>query len=403
MSSRTTDVWARALTTTLATTADDATLHAARRLLDAAHPQLNVNKGFVTAKFALPGGHPVRPRLLVEELSDEQWDRIEASIAARTTGTISDELAEPVHTAGIPLIPAAQDLSHTCTCTAASGAACAHTVAVGLLLAERLRTAAAPLFTLRGRPYQHVKKRLRANDHSASPALVPSPNRPQGGAPPTPEHPTTGPTARIPSQHPVPIPEPADLDLTTARPVLTGPLPPPPAPLPELPALVALVADAAHRAHAFLDGTEQPPSPDTGSDLARFTALDHGAPFRQAAMDHLGLDIVGMGHLTLAHTHGGPAGAAAYLHRYTVDHDVLARAQADIQPLRPAPNATVECEDNQLTDQAAGVQLRYGPDGRWYPYLAPYGTWQPVPGPDADPAQAYRAARTAARAYRRAR
>lgn len=399
MSPRPADVWARALTATLTTTADAATLHAAGRLLAATDTQLNVNKGFATAKFLLPGGRPVRPRLFVKELSAQQWDRIESAIAEHTpdTGTISGELVDPTRTAGIPLIPTSQDLTHSCTCTPTT-AACAHTTAVGLLLTERLRATPAPLFTLRGRPYQHIKKRLRTSDRTTDPARVPSP-----AAAPPPVHPATDHAPTIPAQQPAPMPEPADLNLTTARPVLAEPLPEPPAPLPELSAQNALVADAAHRARALMAGTEQPTSPDTGSDLARFTALEHGAPFRQAAMDHLHLDVVAMGHLTLAHTHGGPAGAAAYLHRYTLDHDTLARAQADIQPLRPAPNTSVECEDNHLTDPAAGVQLRYGPDGRWHPYLAPYGTWQPVAGPDADPAQAYRAARTAARAHRRTR
>ncbi|MFE1190107.1 hypothetical protein [[Kitasatospora] papulosa] len=408
MSPRTTSVWADALTATLTTSADTATLLAARRLLAGDHPQLNVNQGFATAKFefALLDGRPARARLIVEELTAAQWERMEAALAARTpaTSTITDELADPRQTVGIALLPSAQDLSHHCTCTEApAGGPCAHTLAVGLLLAERLRTAPAPLFTFRGRPYQHIKKRLRDGElptAAASPAAarVPAP----AAAPPS-VRPATNHAPAIPAQQQAPMPEPADLDLITARPVLTGPLPPAPAPLPELSAQQALVADAAHRARALLAGSEQPACTDTGSDLARFTALEHGAPFRQAAMDHLGLDVVAMGHLALAHTHGGPAGATAYLHRYTVDHDVLAHAHADIQPLRPAPNATVECEDNHLTDQAAGVQLRYGPDGRWHPYLAPYGTWQPVPGPSADAAEAYRAARTAARAHRRTR
>ncbi|MFF7361454.1 hypothetical protein [Streptomyces sp. NPDC008125] len=391
------DVWARALTAALTTTTDTAILRAAHRLLAVEDAQLNVNKGFATAKFPLPDGRSVRPRLLVEELTGEQWDRVEAAIATHApgtgTGTVSDECADPDRTAGIPLLPSAQDLSHVCTCTPTPPDSCAHTVAVGLLLAERLRTTAAPIFTLRGRPHQQIKKRLRA---TGGPTVATSPARAPTAVPP----PATDPVPGIPAQQPAPMPEPADLDLTNARPVLTGPLPPPPAPLPGLPAQNALVADAAHRARALLTGTEQPDAPDTGSDLARFTALAHGAPFRQSAMDHLGLDIVGMGHLTLAHTHGGPAGAAAYLHRYTVDQDVLARAQAEIQPLRPAPNTTVEYEDNHLTDPAAGVQIRYGPDGRWHPYLAPYGAWQPVPGPSADPAQAYRAARAARAAAR---
>ncbi|WP_127452958.1 hypothetical protein [Streptomyces sp. B29(2018)] len=393
MSPRTTDVWARALTATLTACADTPTLNAARRLLAGADPHLNVNQGFATAKFALPDGQPARARLVVEELTTAQWDRIETAIAAHApaTPTISDDLADPRRTAYVPLLPSAQDLSHRCTCATVADGACAHTLAVGLLLAERLRTAPAPLFTLRGRPYQHIKKRLRDGVPSTGEG-VPPPARTAAGRAPV-----------IPAQQPAPMPDPADLDLTAARPVLTGPLPPPPAPLPDLPAQQALVADAAHRARALLAGSWQPTGHDTDSDLARFTALEHGAPFRQAAMDHLGLDVVAMGHLTLAHTHGGPAGAAAYLNRYTLDHDVLARAQADIQPLRPAPNATIECEDNHLTDPAAGVQLRYGPDGRWHPYLAPYGTWLPVPGPAADPSQAYRAARTAARAHRRPR
>ncbi|MEV0982370.1 hypothetical protein [Streptomyces sp. NPDC049915] len=92
-------------------------------------------------------------------------------------------------------------------------------------------------------------------------------------------------------------------------------------------------------------------------------------------------------------TPGGPVGAAVYLESFSVDHDTLADVQARIQPLRPAPTASILCEDNRVTDEAAGIQLRYGPDGRWYPYRAPYGIWQPVPGPSADPAEAYRAAR----------
>ncbi|MFJ4700527.1 hypothetical protein ACIP5N_21890 [Streptomyces sp. NPDC088768] len=356
MSPRTTDVWARALTATLTTAADTPTLNAARRLLAGADPQLNVNQGFATAKFTLPDGRTARARLIVEELTTAQWDRIKTAIAAHApaTLTISDDLADPRRTAYIPLLPSAQDLSHHCTCATVTDGPCAHTLAVGLLLAERLRTAPAPLFTLRGRPYQHIKKRLRDGAPSTG-ATGPSP-----AVPP----PATGHAPLIPAQQPAPMPDPADLDLTPARPILNGPLPAPPAPLPDLPAQQALVADAAHRARALLAGSWQPTGHDTGSDLARFTALEHGAPYRQAAKNHLGLDTVAMGHLALAHTHGGPAGAAAYLHRYTLDHDVLARAQADIQPLRPAPNATVECEDNHLTDPAAAIQLRYGPDGR---------------------------------------
>ncbi|WP_310726196.1 hypothetical protein [Streptomyces sp. N2A] len=411
MSSQHTTVgWARAFIAALAaTTADPAIWDQGQRLL-ATGPAgpLNVNQGFATSKFPLPEGRVARPRLVVDELSAGEWERIETTIAARPdavavagTAAISDQLADPTHTAGIPLIPGPQDITHTCTCTpTTTDTPCAHTVAVGFLLAERLRTAPAPLFTLRGRAHHHLKKRLR---------VPPAPAGLRGAALPAPTSLTPAtPASRpaIPAQSTkrvVPIPEPADLDLDGLRPVLTGPLAPPPAPLPDIPAMGTLTADAAHRAGLLLDTNELPVCPDVGSDLARLVALPHGAPLRQATMDYLGLDLVGMGHLSLAYAYGGPAGATTYLKPLTVDHDILARAQAAIQPLRPAPMATVECENNRLTDHAAGIQLRYGPDGRWYPYRARYGLWQPADGPSADPARAYRAARTTARPHRRTR
>jgi hypothetical protein len=401
----TTAGWSAALTAALTAAAGNAALaHAARRLLatGSAGP-LNVNEGFATTKFPLPGGRVARPRLNVTTLTAQEWDRIEDTITARPdaadvagTSAISDQLADPAHTAGIPLVPAPHDIAHTCTCTPeAATSACAHSVALGLLLADRLRTAPAPLFTLRGRAHQHLKKRLRTKEGGSRP-------RPATAQTPDPvaTH-VASPLPARPATPAAPIPDPVDLDLTSTLPALHRELPPPPTPLPDAAALEALAADAAHRARTLLDGHEPPLGPDTGSDLARFISLPHGPAFRQMAMDHLGLDIVGMGHLQLAYSHGGPGGAAAYLERFTVDHDVLAHAQAQIQPLRPAATASIECEDNWLTDEAAGIQLRYGPDARWYPYRAPYGTWQPVPGPSADPAQAYRAARTAGRSQRR--
>ncbi|MER6038354.1 hypothetical protein ABT133_31350 [Streptomyces sp. NPDC001835] len=402
----TTAGWARALTRALHHAVGDARLHdEARRLLATGQAApLNVNQGFATSKFPLPDGRVARPRLLVTALTAADWDRIETAICARPdaaalagTAAISDQLTDPAHTADIPIVPDPRDISHTCTCTPdAAGTACPHSVALGILLAERVRTAPAPLFTLRGRPHQHLKKRLRTNSPAPQPAGPPTPAAEPAAARPQRDSPQ--PAAAVPAQATRalrPIPDPVHLDLTQARPVLHAPLPEPPEPLPGTEDLRALAADAAHRARTCLDGQQPTAGPTPGGDIARFLSLPHGAGFRQAAMDHLGLDIVGMGHLQLAHTHGGAVGAAVYLETFDVDHDTLAHAQASIQPLRPAPTATIVCEDNWLTDEAAGIQLRYGPDGRWYPYRAPYGIWQPVPGPSPDPAQAYRAARRA--------
>ncbi|MEV6681258.1 hypothetical protein AB0N09_30975 [Streptomyces erythrochromogenes] len=409
----TTAGWARALTITLTAAAGGATLvDAALRLLSTGAAPLGVNQGFANSKFTLPDGRVARPRLVLAELTSHEWDRVEDAIAALPDGAalagtsaISDQLTDPANTAGIPLIPAPSDISHTCTCTPeAATLPCVHSVAVGLLLIDRIRTSPGALFTVRGRPHQHLRRRLHAQHVTAvSQKAVTQPAAP---APPAPLQQPSQPGIAIPAQvagPTVPIPQPVDLDLTDARPVLAHGQHLPPSPLPRIEALTALAADAAERAEGLLNRGEAVTCQDTASDVARFITRPHGGPFRQAAMDLLGLDVVGMSHLTLAYTYGGPAGAAAYLDSFTIGHDVLAHAQADIQPLRPAATATVECEGNRLTDQAAGVQLRYGADGRWHPYLAPYGIWQPVPGPSADAAQAYRAARAAAPPPRRAR
>ncbi|MFI9152618.1 hypothetical protein [Streptomyces sp. NPDC053367] len=51
-----------------------------------------------------------------------------------------------------------------------------------------------------------------------------------------------------------------------------------------------------------------------------------------------------------------------------------------------AATAAIVFEHNRLTDEAAGIQLRYGPDGRRHPYRAPYAIWQPVAGTSHDAA-----------------
>ncbi|WP_331759151.1 hypothetical protein [Streptomyces anulatus] len=387
--------WAQALTTALAATAGEATLAAGRHLLRDGGAPLNVTQGFAISKFQLPDARVVRPRLVVTELSTTQWDRIDAAImalpdAAIVAGTtaISDEFINPHLTAGVPLIPASEDISYTCTCSTGETTPCPHSAAVGLLLTERLRTTPALLFTLRGRPHQHLKKRLNATSARPArqePSALESP--PAGATQPLPLAAAPGAAAQLA------IPDPVDLDLTPLTPAHALPQPPP-APLPDLQELNTVAADAAHRAQMLLDGGELHISRDTPSDIARLTMLPHGAHFRPAAMEYLSLDVVSMGHLQLAYTYGGPAGATAYLETFPVEHEVLAQAQAAIQPLRPASMATVEWEDNRLTDQAGGVQLRYGLDARWHPYRAPFGIWQPVQGADADPAQAYRAARS---------
>ncbi|MFF1508709.1 hypothetical protein [Streptomyces sp. NPDC058326] len=190
--------------------------------------------------------------------------------------------------------------------------------------------------------------------------------------------------------------------------VLDGLGDPPPPPLPALDTLRALVADAADRAAALLDGSASTGAlpagagdvDDVTADIVRFVARS-GDTHLEPAAARLGVSSGQLRLLVTAHRFGGRPAVATCLAPQPAEPDVLAAAEHAVQPLRPSPTAPVERHHNRLTDAPARVQLRYGPDLRWHPYVERYGTWQPAAEPHPDPAVAYRAARTALRASHR--
>jgi uncharacterized Zn finger protein len=397
-----TDAWRRAWLGAFQTAAPlSPVVQQGRHLADTgALTDLSIAAGAITGH-----AHPtararvIRPRITVATLNDTQWDRIGRAIAARPdladptrNGILSDGLLAPDNTGGVPLIPHSREITFTCACTKPPRT-CAHTTALGYLTADHLLSKPTDLLTLRGSSLDLLAQHLRAHEHAAR-----SPRR----HPPTPrktsEAASTGRNQPTRSHRPAlpPLPK-LTPDSTTALATIKEE---PPAPAPPLSILRTIVQDAAHRAQELLKQPQQHSDLDPYTDLVRLASTPHGGPHLTAIADQLGQTPYETRRLAEAYTHAGTAGVATQLHRTAVDPDILATAESLIQPLRPAPLTAVERDHNHLTDRAARVQLRYGPDAHWHPYTDRHGTWWPAPGHHLDPVVAYRAALAASRARR---
>ncbi|MCB5907206.1 SWIM zinc finger family protein [Streptomyces pinistramenti] len=200
------------------------------------------------------------------------------------------------------------------------------------------------------------------------------------------------------------------------RPPLPPPFPPPaqPGAAPALPdgddlpfdpaALEFLAADAAARAHACLTAAARPPGPartpvpgpfpalTPWEDAIRLAATAHPtagltsttrALFRDlaAATDRAPADVA---RAVAAWRQGGLEGLSLLEEPWNPPAGDFDRARstllaADLPAMRP--------QDNRLTDPQRHVQLRYGHDGRWYPYESEPGAedWWPTGPADPDP------------------
>ena len=85
----------------------------------------------------------------------------------------------------------------------------------------------------------------------------------------------------------------------------------------------------------------------------------------------------------------GPGGLDALDRAWTPGRAEVARANVAFAALAAeGVDAAPVARRNRWTDEAGGRQLRYGRDGRWYPYRSREGTWWPAGPPERDPAAA---------------
>ncbi|MET4924739.1 SWF or SNF family helicase [Streptomyces sp. PSRA5] len=370
---------------------------------DGAVGAVSVRPGRITAVVRDRDGTAQRSDVLLQQLSTEEWDRFldmaverAGHIAALLDRDMPPHLVEDAAGAGVELLPGIGDLEPECACDAWD--LCPHTAALCYQVARLLDEDPFVLLLMRGRGERQLLDELQVRSARAARTRQISAEGTAG----------TGGTAE----------EPAGIraDETFAARDILPPLPPPP-PVPEEPglppsldteaepppgidadALEFLAADAAGRAlrllvDALSPGHERQPLDGEltpGQDAVRLAAscgdplitvrLARGTGRQRAELD-LAVD---------AWRHGGAAALAVLEEEWQPEPEALARAKADLAGAwedseRPRLRAGVA---GRWTVVGADTQLRYGRDGRWWPYRKVRARWAPSGPPALDPASA---------------
>ncbi|MGW0711967.1 SWIM zinc finger family protein [Streptomyces sp. NPDC002643] len=373
---------------------DSEQVKAGRRLARAgAVGGVSVRPGRVTAVVRDRDGTAHRADVLLQELSEEHWDRflgmaVERSghIAALLDREMPPHLVEDAATAGIELLPGLGDLEAACDCGAWDH--CGHTAALCYQVARLLDEDPFLLLLLRGRPEPALLDELQVRGVAATVNEQTAPEAVQGGL--------DAAAAYAAGDILPPLPEPPEPPLEPGLPPsLDTEVPPPPGVDPA--ALEFMAAQTAREAHRLLTealraGHEQQPLESDltpPQDAARLAAGEPRPSIEARLASGSGRDREGLALAVRAWRLGGAAGLAVLEEEWSVAADALARTRAALETAwdedeRPRLRST----HNRWTVIGGSAQLRLGHDGRWWPYRRERGRWSPA-GPAAqDPATA---------------
>ncbi|PSJ28212.1 SWF or SNF family helicase [Streptosporangium nondiastaticum] len=388
--------WGRAWLKALEDTAlDGRQVKAGRRHARAgAVGAVSVRPGRITAVVRDLGGTPYRADVAVQEFGAADWERLlelvagqAGYIAALLDRDIPPHLAEDALAAGVELLPGIGDLEPECSCGAWDH--CAHTAALCHLMALLLDRDPFVLLLMRGRGERELLDELQERNAAAKP------DRPPGhGAGPRSGVPAAEVFAAASSVLPLPDP-PLPVEAPGRSPVLGGDVAP--APGLDAEALEFLVAAAAAQARQLLaealaPGHERAPAArelTLWEDAVRLAAAGPDERIAGRLAAGCGRERSGLDRAVRAWRHGGPASLAVLDEEWTPEPEDLARARAGLAAAWPEEQAPpLRAARNRWTVVGGDAQLRYGRDGRWWPYRKEGGRWQPAGPCESDPAAA---------------
>ncbi|MFI5795694.1 SWF or SNF family helicase [Streptomyces sp. NPDC051677] len=365
---------------------------------------VSVRPGRITAVVQDRDRTPRRADVLLDRLSDAQWDRFldlaverVGHVAALLDREMPPHLVEDAETAGIDLLPGLGDLEAECDCGAWDH--CGHTAAVCYQVARLLDQDPFVLLLLRGRAEQTLLDDLQARGTVARTDAEPL--RAEGvdaaeayaagsilpalpAAPELPEEPGVPPSLDTEAPAPPGV-ESAALEILAARTAATAHL-----------MLAQALRDGSGRSAPTVELA-------VGQDAARLAAgvLESAQAADPPATAVVGRLAAGSGRsreqlasAAQAWCHGGAAALSVLEEEWTVEGEALARARAALDAAWEEDERPVlRARGNRWTVVGAACQLRLGRDGRWWPYRKEGGRWMPAGDAAHDPATALTVAR----------
>ncbi|MGW7200154.1 SWIM zinc finger family protein [Streptomyces chryseus] len=330
---------------------------------------------------------PYRSAVHLPVLTDAQWATLLDTIAARAghlaallDGEMPAELVDDARHADVPLLPRPTELDPECSCPD-WGYPCKHAAALCYAIASTIDADPFVVFALRGRAREEVLAQLRTRRTAAQ--VTSTPPAPAG-------LPAAGAYAAwaAPTEHTPPLPElpgpaPHTAALPAAPPLGTG-----------LSAtdLERLVADTAARAARLLTGDTTSLHLSQREDAARIASGNCGPEWFHHLIQNTGAKPTAFARLTRAWRYGGPVGITVAEQPNAPDPTAMAAARTALTEALTEMTTTpiaLRAWRNRLTLTEHLIQLRLGPDIRWYPYLrVTDGDWWPAAPADADPVTA---------------
>lgn len=337
-------------------------------------------------KAAVQGSRPrpYRSSVHLPVLTDTQWDTLLDTIAARAghlaallDGDMPAELVDDARQAGVPLLPQPTELDPACSCPD-WGHPCKHAAALCYAIATTIDADPFVLFALRGRGREEILAQLRARRTTT---------RETAGPPAPAGIPAAAAYTRW-AEHAPHLPEPPEPAPHTAA----LPVTPPPVSGLVTTDLERLMTDAATRAARLLAGDTTDLHLTRHQDAVRIAASGPGPEWFHRLIVNTGAKPDAFARLTRAWRHGGPTGLTVAEHPHTPAPVTMKAARTALtEALAEMTTAPVPLRAwrNRLTLTDHGIQLRLGPDARWYPYSQDDdGEWWPAAPAHTDPVTA---------------